>query len=464
MSRRREVPLRPAVDVIVLGAGVAGLAAAGALTGHGLRVVVLEARSRVGGRVHTTRDTVRQLPAELGAEFVHGKPSRLREILRDADLPLHEATGAHWFSDEGNLAEIEDFDAELAAGMKPLARLRGADRSFADVMATTGARVPLRARAFARSYVEGFYAAHADRASARALKQMQTDGDEDALRMFRVEGGYDRVVAWLRDRIDPATGEVHLNSIVRDVTWKPSQVSVRAHTTTGYGLEAFRAARLVVALPLGVLQTSLDQPGAVGFDPPLEAKRTPITHLAMGHVAKVVLRFRHPFWTDAKRMHVGNNTRLERLAFVHSPSAPVLTWWTPLPLQAPVLTAWSGGPAAEQLLSLSPTSMLERVLLSLSHSWRVPRARIEEELDAWSFHDWARDPYARGAYTYAIVGGARASSQLAAPIARTLFFAGEATCGGSGGGTVHGAIATGERAAGEVIASFNRLARARPSR
>lgn len=421
----------------------------------------------------TTRDTVRQLPVELGAEFVHGTPARLLEIVRSAELPLHEVRGDRWYSDEGHLTPMANYDAELAAGLKPLAGLRGADRSFRDVVDAPGTRAPPRARALARAYVEGFYAAHTDRASARALAQTAAGHGgggakrtRDDRRMFRVEGGYDRVVAWLSDRVDPASGSIHLNAIVRDVTWRRGEVTVRAHSATGFGLEAFRAARLVVALPLGVLQASADQPGAVSFDPPLEAKRVPLAHLAMGHVAKVVLRFRHPFWTDAKRMGVRDpaGRGLDQLAFLHAPSAPVLTWWTPHPLHVPFLTAWSGGPAAEQLLALGQTSMLERVLLSLAHSWRAPRARIEEELDAWSFHDWARDPFARGAYTYAIVGGARASAQLAAPIDGVLFFAGEATCGGSGEGTVHGALASGERAAREVVASFNRLARARPPR
>jgi monoamine oxidase len=155
-------------------------------------------------------------------------------------------------------------------------------------------------------------------------------------------------------------------------------------------------------------------------------------------VCKVVLRFREPFWDD-------------RLSFLHDREGDFPTWWTASPWRVPVITAWAGGPRAEALRELDETALVDRALASATRTLAVPRPRLEELLESWRVHDWRRDPYSRGAYSYVGVGGLPAQRALARPCEGTLFFAGETT-EPTEMGTVSGAIASGQRAARQVLA------------
>src|SRR2546428_3738335 len=125
----------PHTDVVVLGAGAAGLAAARDLTVSGLRVTLLEARDRVGGRVHTVRDPLSPLPIELGAEFVHGRPKETWDVIRSARLLAADADGAHWFFDGKRLTEMKDAWKEIERVLSRMTKLRkGRDLSFAEFL------------------------------------------------------------------------------------------------------------------------------------------------------------------------------------------------------------------------------------------------------------------------------------------------------------------------------------------
>jgi monoamine oxidase len=115
---------------------------------------------------------------------------------------------------------------------------------------------------------------------------------------------------------------------------------------------------------------------------------------------------------------------------------------------------WAGGAAAERLAGGGNDSLIERALDSLTRVLGVERAGVDEQLEAAYTHDWLADPFSRGAYSYLPVGGVEAQETLARPVAGTLFFAGEATNTDGPVGTVHGALATGMRAALEVLESL----------
>jgi monoamine oxidase len=124
--------------------------------------------------------------------------------------------------------------------------------------------------------------------------------------------------------------------------------------------------------------------------------------------------------------------------------------------RAPILTAWAGGPAAEGLLLREESIVVAQALNTLARLLGLKRERLEGLLETWHMHDWQADPLARGAYSYVPVGGLDASRALAAPVDDTLFFAGEATDTDGRNGTVHGAIASGWRAAAEIIRQHHR--------
>jgi monoamine oxidase len=473
----------PNYDALVIGAGAAGLAAARDLSDAGLTVSILEARDRVGGRIYTVRPPGFGLPIELGAEFVHGRPPETFAIARAAGLTLVERTGADWLSEGGRLrntdvwddagsptggmddeeagAEDDADDGERGMGdiLAALVTERGADRSF---QAFVDERFPgdgwVAARERASLYVQGFDAADPADVSIRWLAQTETaaasiDGD----RQFRVLEGYDRLLEWLQAGLRREQGSLRLSTVVRELRWSPGHVEAVAQTPLGEPLETFTARAAVVTLPLGVLAAPPEAPGAVRFLPDLPEQRRALEQLVMGHTVKVVLRFREHFWD-----YVGQSDAalpaMPRLSFLFSRDAALPTWWTSYPLLSPTLTAWVGGPGAAPFAGKSDDTIAAQALDALARILGVPRATLEAHLDAWHLHNWSTDPYSCGAYSYVRVGGSdapSAPSRLAAPVAGTLFFAGEATDDAGHTGTVHAALASGRNAARSLIATIH---------
>jgi len=207
------------------------------------------------------------------------------------------------------------------------------------------------------------------------------------------------------------------------------------------------AARAIITLPLGVLQLPPNAPGAVRFSPHLTDKELALQGLASGPVLKITLRFACPFWEEL------DDGRYRDAAFFHSPQADFPTFWTQMPLRAPLLVAWAGGPRALRAANnAEPGEVVGRAVAALQTMFGK-RCHIERELEAAYYHDWQQDPFARGAYSYVTVGGGNARRQLAAPIADTLFFAGEATDTQGETATVAGALQSGARAARETLAA-----------
>jgi monoamine oxidase len=205
-----------------------------------------------------------------------------------------------------------------------------------------------------------------------------------------------------------------------------------------------RARRAIITLPLGVLQQRSNACGAVRFAPELKEKAPALARVASGPVLKAVLRFRSPFWEEL------DGAAYRGVSFFHSPRAMFPTFWTALPARAPLIAAWAGGPKAARLADATSSQVIRHAVRSLSSIFHG-RVDVQAELRASWFHDWQRDPYARGAYSHALVGGSDARGLLAAPLADTLFFAGEATDPGGEHGTVAGALQSGVRAAREAL-------------
>jgi monoamine oxidase len=395
------------MDVIVIGAGVSGLAAARELRLRGLSVLVLEARDRIGGRVHTVRPAGWPLPVEAGAEFVHGRPPALLPLAKEA----RELRGGHF------AAGLAPFDDVWKSVMEKLASLPAAREKSVEA-ALRSLRFRLRTsaeeRALAAEFLEGFNAARLDHASVKAIAQ-QTEAAEriGGDRIARLSRGYDAVPR----RLARGT-RVLLGAQVREVRWTRAGVTV-----LGRGAR-YEARHAIITLPLGVLQAN-----TVRFDPPLPPwKQNAIEALAMGPVVKVALLFDKPHWP-------------ERLVFLHARGEAVPTFWRPLPSRAPALVGWAASRDAEALRRQDPVAAAVRSLsAALGEQVRPRRALV---------FDWQNDPLSRGAYSWVPVGAMKAQRALAR---RTgpLHFAGEATHFEGACGTVHGAIETGVRAAEEI--------------
>jgi monoamine oxidase len=434
-------------DCAVIGAGAAGLAAARVLSGAGKRVCILEARSRVGGRIFTLHPADLPVPIELGAEFIHGESETTFGIVNAASLAACEIQDTHWWSRDGPWTLIDDFWGEVDRVRAKIGALKR-DVSF-DAFLRSRRDIPPRLRELACSFVEGYHAAHADRISASVLRSADEEQGEAVNRQFRLAGGQDALIAWLRAGLDPNRVELRLGTAATLVQWSPGAVTVECH-----GGARIRAKALIVTIPIGVWKAPADQEGAIRFEPPLQEKAGALAKIESGHVVKITFRFRERFWDDDRFVEERATTqrwmRGTPLTFVHASDRFMPTWWTTTPIRSPLVIGWAGGHAADALLAEGPEASRDRGLDALSRAWRVPRRRLDSLLAGTFTHDWQSDPYSRCAYSYAAVGGQHAHDALAKPLRKTLFFAGEATSSDQTG-TVAGAIESGYRAAREAM-------------
>jgi monoamine oxidase len=432
-------------DVIVIGAGVAGLTAARLLAEAGLHVLILEARERIGGRVCTIYSP-NGAPVELGAEFIHGRPSATFDYVRSAYLGVREVVGAQWIQVEGKLQPCGSF---FSYAKNVLGKMtdQGADRSLANFLGECCAGED-EANLWALEFVEGFHGALAERISVHSLvRSRKAEKDVESEHTFRFTGGYATLLKVMREALPPELVTISLNTVVREVRWAKHEVQVLA--TTKNGAIEFSAPRAIVTLPLGVMQAPSYAPGAVRFDPALYEKESALNLLYMGQTIRASLIFSEAWWEQAAGpgFEAGE---LRDLGFVFSHQEWFPTWWTRT-TDAPMLTGWAASRRGERLSGRSELFIKDKALASLTALFGLPRRELESMLQSWHIHDWQSDPYAGGSYSYVGVGGESAQAELAASLSDTLFFAGEATNTEGHHATVHGAIATGERAAREII-------------
>ena len=432
-------------DVLIIGAGVAGLTAAAQLATRGHSVLVLEARERIGGRVWTRHEPELAAPVELGAEFIHGPIPETFELLTQAGETALETDGDRWTLRDGRLEQRGDnLFVQIQDALKQATAPGAQDVSFDAFLDDPRYALSAEARKTARGSVQGFDAADPARVSTFSIAaEWQSDGMLDAPQ-FRPSGGYGAVLKALASALDRKRVRVQLHTVVRSVHWNRGAVEVGG-TFLGAPFST-RARKAIVTLPLGVLQSQPDAAAAVRFEPALEEKRSALQGLACGPVLKVVLRFRTPFW---EALEAG---RYRDAGFFFSPDAAFPTFWTSLPLHAPLLNAWVGGPKAAPLCGLSQDELVAEALRCVACLFGLQPESLE--LEAGYVHNWNTDPFFRGAYSYVTVGGSDARRMLASPLQNTLFFAGEATDTSGEGGTVAGALHSGARAADEADASL----------
>jgi monoamine oxidase len=410
-------------DVVIIGAGAAGLAAAQDLMAAGLRICCLEARDRIGGRILTAHDSATPLPIELGAEFVHGKPSEIFDLAHTSGLHIYETAGRP-------VSLVPDEEDTEEDGWKLLEDLTDSateenDETFQRFLDRSD--YPPAQKQQAAGFVEGFNAARREVIGTASLAKDQRAGDQiEGDRTFRLREGYDTLIRALARGV-----EVRLNAVVEAVVWKLGSVTLRVAAA-----DPIHARRAVITVPLGVLQA-----GAIRFEPEPAAALAAARALRFGDAFRVTFLFERAFWEDSPA------TANAGFLFSDEPVFPV--WWTGLPLEPRAITGWCAGAKADALLGLTSDEVISsarNTLSSLLHSPSLPPHR------AW-FHDWHADSFARGAYSYVPAHALPARRTLAQPVADTLYFAGEATDLLGYGGTVHGAIASGRRAAKQILAS-----------
>ena len=427
-------------DVIVVGAGAAGLAATRRLVRCGARVLLLEARDRTGGRILRRPVNDLPVPVELGAEFIHGPAPETRALIDETGGVAIDTGGESWRR-RGDALEPDPDDFLASAALFDRARFLSHDRSVDEYLRRFEASAATRdAAGAARAFVEGFEAADPAVASVSAIAQEWASGvDSTSARPLH---GYAPIVARLERDVLAGGAEIALRTAVRVIRWRRGAVSVEAADEVG-ARRSVAAAAAIVTVPVGILRCEGDA-RTIRFEPELPpAKRRALQGLEMGHAVKVALWFRSAFWE-----RIGG-ARYRDAAFFRGEGA-FPAYWTQLPVRSRLVVAWAGGPRALALRGSSESQLIARARDEFGATIGEP-ALARDELAGGAMHDWSADPCSYGAYSYVAVGGGDARASLAAPLDQTLFFAGEATSTDGQGGTVNGALKTGERAAIEAM-------------
>lgn len=420
--------------IVVIGAGLAGLAAARECQRHGHQVTVLEARDRIGGRIYTSRAWP-DLPLDLGASWIHGVEGNPLSTLADEIkakrwLTSYQRTAT--YHSKGHLlsaAQETALDSMQQQLLNTLAQAQQAEQDLSLHQAVATLRLQLKDDPEALALLnfclssdfEQEYAGSARQLSAHWFDHAKSFAGDDALFAAGFTVLTDYLALGLTIKQAQQVTAIHCTA-----------TGVQVQTTTA----AFTADQVIVTLPLGVLQHN-----AVQFVPPLPSeKRYAIKALGMGVLNKCYLRFAEAFWPKD----------IDWLEYL-SPKHGEWTEWLSLQrtAQVPVLLGFNAAEHGRAIEHWPDAAIVASAMATLQTIFGTSIPQPE----AYQITRWASDPFARGSYSYQAVGSTpQMRSTLAAPLYNQLFFAGEAT-EPDYFGTAHGAYLSGLRAAAELLAS-----------
>ncbi len=419
--------------IVIIGAGIAGLAAARELTNRGANVTIVEARQRIGGRVWTDRSLGTSV--DLGASWIHGdtKSNPIRALAKGAGIETKQTDYDNMYLYDRAGKRVGD--STLAYILKETAGLLEevigyADELDKDISLERAIQLALEGESLSTEEQHALdwskstqVVTAGEELSRLSLRYADDDaayGDSDSL----FPGGYDQVAKVLAAGLD-----VRLGQVVQRVETTASGVSL----TTSAGTHM--ADRVIVTLPLGVLKAN-----RVAFAPALPAEKlAAISSLAMGTLNKIALQFGKAFWPTDRDF-------VTHMSATYGQYPTIMNWTKHS--GRPLLMAFTGGDFARGLEARTNDQIAGEVMGVL----RKLYGTAASDPVAVRVTRWSSDPFAGGSYSHVPVGASSAAyDELAKPVGNRVFFAGEATSRAYRG-TVHGAYLSGVRAAAEIAA------------
>src|SRR5688500_6447278 len=306
-------------DIIIIGAGAAGLMAAYQLSKAGNRVIILEARDRLGGRIHTINDTSFNHVADAGAEFIHGRLPVTFGLLEEAGIEATRTDGKNWVYKETQLRQGEDMIENWDLLMQRVKQVK-ADLPLSEFINKYLPEPELDSlRDGVKSFAEGYDTADTHKASTLALREEWSN--EEQWEQYRPQGGYTRLINYLAETSSQLGTTIQLSAIVKELQWSNGHVQTLTDAAT------YSARKVIVTVPLGILQAPADAKAAIRFTPEIPDKIHAAREMGFGAVIKILLQFDHTFWNE-RRDSKGNSMRGMGYLFT---DVFVPTWWTQFP-------------------------------------------------------------------------------------------------------------------------------------
>lgn len=414
-------------DIIIIGAGASALMAAWDLSVAGKKVVVIEAKDRIGGRVLDIYDPRFTTPVELGAEFMHGDLELTQFIAKKARADIYERKGDVLKYENGKLMQ-SDFIEDYSVLEKKFRQLKQ-DISVLDFINTyLNEDEHQELRKSLVKYVEGYYAADLSQVSTFALRnEMQNSSDKQ----FSLTNGYMPLLNFMRSEAEKNGCRFVLSSPVSAIEWRQGHVSVRTKQ------QSITASAVLITVSIGVLQSE-----SLQFIPDITDRVTAAKQLGFGNVIKIVMQFEKPFWKEKEET--------KKLSFLFS-EEDIPTWWTMHPRNSNELVGWLGGPKAKELQYANEEEIKQKALRSLSNIFSIDQIHLDQMLITFHYFNWMNDPRTLGAYSYDVVNGDHFKQIIKQPVSQTIFFAGEGLYEGPEIGTVEAALFTGRNAARQIL-------------
>ena len=429
LSQSDQVYAKP-VRVLVLGAGIAGLAAAQTLRQKGYDVVVIEGRNRIGGRIHTSRMWA-NYPTDMGASWIHGttnnpittlannlKAERVTTSYNSSQLhiaPELMSKGLKSY-DETKIGNLISSALKKANQLEIDLSLQQAVNKF--VGTSLNPLVKNQIDFYINSRYEQEYSGSANYLSAQTFEDNEVFKGSDVL----FPKGYDQITNELAKGL-----VIKTNQVIREINYTEKDVIVKTQNAQ------YSANYVVVTLPLGVLKK-----GNVKFNPPLPAaKQKAIERLGMGLLNKTFLKFDKVFWPK----------NIDWQEYLSAEKGRWAEWVSFAKIGAPILLGFNAADRAYEVEHWSDQAIVSDAMKVLKSMFgnAIPNP------NAYQITRWAQDPFTYGSYSFNAVGSTNQDrNALASSVAGRLFWAGEATSANYQG-TVHGAYLSGIKAANAII-------------